>query len=152
MQRLHAVIILTQFISKSLSMKTLKYFSLSVLSLALVVVLLSGCKKDKDDNNNSGRNVKYELTGTYTGKFSILITDNESGSQVYDNVTIPWTKEVSYSSKVIAVGIGAGTTTQGAAGQTAFLKIYSGGNVVKSTNGTADQNGTLSLPALAHSF
>ena len=71
-------------------MKTLKYFSLSVLALALVVVLMSGCKKDKDDNNNSNRNVKYELSGTYTGKFHIIITDNESGSQTYDNVTIPW--------------------------------------------------------------
>jgi hypothetical protein len=133
-------------------MKTLKYFSLSVLSLAMIVVLMSGCKKDKDDNNNSGRNVKYELTGTYTGKFSILISDNESGTQVYDNVTIPWTKEVSYSSTVLAVGVGAAATTQGASGQTAFLKIYSGGNVVKSTNGTANQNGTITLTALAHTF
>ena len=133
-------------------MKTLKQFSLSLLALALILVLQSGCKKDKDDNNNSNRNVKYELSGTYTGKFHIIITDNESGSQTYDNVTIPWSKEVSYSGKVIAVGIGTSATTQGGAGQTAFLKIYSNGTVVKSTNANADANGTLSLPSLAHSF
>ena len=139
-------------LSKSLNMKTLKQFSLSVLALALFVVLLSGCKKDKDDNNNSNRTVKYELSGTYTGKFHIIISDTESGSQTYDNVTIPWSKEVTYSSKVLAVGFGAVVTTEGGAGQTAFLKIYAGGTVVKSTNATSDSNGGLSLPTLGHSF
>jgi hypothetical protein len=132
-------------------MKTLKQLSLSILSLALVVILMSGCKKDKDDNN-SGKTVKYELSGTFTGKFHIIISDTESGSQTYDNVTIPWSKEVSYSSKVLSVGIGTAVTTYGASGQTAFLKIYVGGNVVKSTNGTADVNGALSLPTLGHTF
>ena len=133
-------------------MKTLKHLSLSVLSFALIVILASGCKKDKNDNNNSSRNVKYELSGTFTGKFTVIITDNESGTQVIDNVTIPWSKEVTYDTKVIAVGIGASATTYGSAGQTALMKIYSGGNVVKTTNGTADVNGALSLPALAHGF
>lgn len=139
-------------LSKSLNMKTLKQFSLSVLALALFIVLLSGCKKDKDDNNNSNRTIKYELSGTYTGKFHIIISDTESGTQTYDNVTIPWSKEVTYSTKVLAVGIGAAATTDGQAGQTALLKIYSGGNVVKTTNGNADQNGVLTLPALEHTF
>jgi hypothetical protein len=133
-------------------MKTLKHLSLSVLSFALMVILLSGCKKDKNDNNNSSRNVKYELSGTFTGKFTVIITDNESGTLVIDNVSIPWSKEVSYGNKVIAVGIGASATTYGSAGQTALMKIYSGGNVVKTTNGTADVNGALSLPALSHGF
>lgn len=139
-------------LSKSLNMKTLKYFSLSVLSLALVVISMSGCSKKKDPDHNAKRNVKYELSGTYTGKFTVLITDNESGSQVYDNVTIPWSKEVAYPNEVIAIGIGTSTTTDGAAAQTAFLKIYSNGAVVKSTNATADNNGRLSLPSLGHSF
>jgi hypothetical protein len=133
-------------------MKTLKHLSLSVLSMALVVILLSGCKKDKNDNNNSNRNVKYELSGTYTGKFTVIISDNVSGNLVIDNVTIPWSKEVTYDSKVLAVGIGAGASTWGQAGQTALLKIIFGGNVVKTSNGTADQNGALSMPALAHTF
>lgn len=132
-------------------MKTLKQLSLSVLSLALTVILMSGCKKDKDDNN-AGKTVKYELSGTFTGKFHIIISDSESGSQTYDNVTIPWSKEVSYPNKVLAVGIGAATTADGAVGQTAFLKIYVGGNVVKSTNATANNDGVLSLPTLGHTF
>jgi hypothetical protein len=132
-------------------MKTLKQLSLLVLAFALLVMALPGCKKDKDDNN-SNRNVKYELTGTFTGKFHIIISDNESGSQTYNDVTIPWSKEVSYDSKILSVGIGTAITTYGVAGQTAFLKIYSGGSVVKSSNGTADNNGVLTVPSLGHVF
>jgi hypothetical protein len=139
-------------LSKSLNMKTLKHLSLSVLVLALILVLQSGCKKDKDNNNNSNRNVKYELSGSYTGKFTVIISDNESGTQTYNNVSIPWSKEVSYSSKVIAIGIGTTVTTYGGVGQNAFLKIYSGGNVLKSTNATSDNDGVLSLPTLGHNF
>lgn len=133
-------------------MKTLKHLSLSVLAYALLVMLLPGCKKDKNGNNNSNRNVKYELTGTFTGKFHIIISDNESGSQTYNDVTIPWSKEVTYDSKILSVGIGTAITTYGVAGQTAFLKIYSGGSVVKSSNGTADNNGVLTVPSLGHVF
>jgi hypothetical protein len=139
-------------LSKSLNMKTLKQFSLPVLAMALLVVFMPGCSKDKDDNNNSNRTLKYELSGTYTGKFHIIISDSESGSQTFDNVTIPWSKEITYPNKIVAVGIGAAVTTEGGAGQTAFLKIYSGGSVVKSTNATSDNNGGLSLPTLGHSF
>jgi hypothetical protein len=141
-----------QLSSKSLNMKTLKHLSMSVLSLALAIILMTGCKKDKGGNNNSKRNVKYELTGTFTGKFHIIISDNESGSQTYNDVTIPWSKEVSYDSKILSVGIGTAITTYGVAGQTAFLKIYSGGSVVKSSNGTADNNGVITVPSLGHVF
>ncbi|HEX6431415.1 MAG TPA: hypothetical protein VF008_27175 [Niastella sp.] len=132
-------------------MKTLKQLSLPVLAFALLVIALPGCKKDKG-NNNSPKNVKYELTGTFTGKFHIIISDNESGSQTYNDVTIPWSKEVSYDSKILSVGIGSAITTYGVVGQTAFLKIYSGGSVVKSSNGTADNNGVLTVPSLGHVF
>ena len=134
-------------------MKTRKQLSLQVLAFALLIIALPGCKKDKDgNNNNSNRNVKYELTGTFTGKFHIIISDNESGSQTYNDVTIPWSKEVSYDSKILSVGIGTAITTYGVVGQTAFLKIYSGGSVVKSSNGTADNNGVLTVPSLGHIF
>lgn len=133
-------------------MKTLKQLSLPVLAFALFVILLPGCKKDKDGNTNSNRNVKYEITGNYSGAFTVIISDNESGSTVLYDVTLPWSKEITYDSKVIAVGIGASASSHGAAGQTAVMKIYTGGNVVKTTNGTAGSLGELSLPALAHSF
>ena len=151
MLRLDAFIILTK-LSNSLGMKTLKQLSLPVLTFTLLVLVMPGCKKDKAGNNNSNRNVTYELTGTFTGKFHIIISDNESGSQTYDNVTIPWSKEVSYDSKILSVGIGTAIRTYGVVGQTAFLKIYSGGSLVKSSNGTADNNGVITVPSLGHVF
>jgi hypothetical protein len=133
-------------------MKTLKQLSLSVLAFVFLVTVLPGCKKDKNDNGNSSRKVKYEITGNFSGAFTVIISDNESGSTVLYNVTSPWSKEITYDSKVLAVGIGASASAYGTAGQTAVMKIYSGGNVVKTTNGTAGSQGELSMPALAHSF
>lgn len=133
-------------------MKTRKQLSMYVLALAVLINVLPGCKKDKDNNTNSNRKVKYEITGNFSGAFTVIISDNESGSTVLYNVTVPWSKEITYDSKVIAVGIGASSSAYGTAGQTAVLKIYSGGSVVKTTNGTAGSQGELSMPALAHSF
>jgi hypothetical protein len=134
-------------------MKTRTRSTLAVLSFALFIILLTGCKKDKDDNNNnSNRNVKYEITGTFSGKFVVVISDNNSGTQTYDNVSLPWSKEVTYGSNVISVGIGAASTTYGTANQTAVMKIYSGGTVVKTSNATAGSSGILSLPTIGHNF
>ncbi len=133
-------------------MKTLKQLSLPVLALALLAIVLPGCKKDKDDNTPSGKTVKYEITGNFSGVFSVIINDNVSGNLVLYNITLPWSKEITYDSKVIGVGIGAMVTTYGTPGQTAVMKIYSGGNVVKTSNGQAGSNGEMSIPALSHVF
>lgn len=134
-------------------MKTRKHFLSSVLSFMLLVTLMAGCKKDKDDNNNNNsRNVKYEITGNFSGKLDIIIGDNESGYQTIYNVAVPWSKEVTYKSSVISVGLGITSATEGVAAQTAVMKIYSGGNVVKSANGTATSDGYLVIPPLSHNF
>lgn len=133
-------------------MKTLKHLSVSVLSFALVIILLSGCKKDKDENKNSSKNVKYEISGTYTGKFTVIITDNDSGTQTINEVSIPWSKEVTYGDKVVGIGIGVTPTDYGKTGQTAVMRIYSGGTVVKTSNATADQTGLIAIPTLSHVF
>jgi hypothetical protein len=133
-------------------MKTLKQLSLPVLAFALLVLVMPGCKKDKDDNTPSGKTVKYEITGNFSGAFTVIINDNVSGNLVLYNITLPWSKEIVYDSKVLAVGIGAGVTTYGTPGQTAVMKIYSNGNVVKTSNAAAGSQGEMSIPTLAHSF
>jgi hypothetical protein len=133
-------------------MKTRKQLSMTVLAFALLVIALPGCKKDKDDNAPSGKTVKYEITGNFSGAFTVIINDNVSGNLVLYNITLPWSKEVTYDSKVIGVGVGAAATTYGVPGQTAVMKIYSGGTVVKTSNGQAGSNGEMSIPALSHVF
>jgi hypothetical protein len=124
----------------------------SLLSL-FAVVLFGSCKKD---NNNSGssnsRMVKYEITGNFTGKLIVVYLDNVSGNTLVTDVTLPWSKEITYNSNVIGIGISGQSSSFGRAGETAALKIYSGGAIVKSQPATAGDIGQIMLPTFTYSF
>jgi hypothetical protein len=151
MQALNAGIILSHL--KMIIMSTRNYLHSFLFLIGLISFTIAGCKKDDDGpGNNGNKNVKYEISGNFTGKFTVLISDHTSGTQTFSDVAVPWSKEVSYGSNVIAVGFGAGMTAYGSAGQTAVLKIYVNGSVVKQSNATAGSNGEITLPALAHNF
>jgi Mycobacterium membrane protein len=131
----------------------IKHFKKMVLSSLLAILFLASCKKD---NNSSGgtnpRVVKYEITGSFTGKLNVVYVDNVSGNTLVSDVTLPWLKELTYGSNVSGIGISGQATAVGAAGQTATLKIYSGGRVVKSGTVTAGNLGELILPSFAYTF
>jgi hypothetical protein len=152
MQTLDVGIILSHL--KMIIMSTRNYLHSFLFLIALISVTIAGCSKKDDDGpgNNGNKNVKYEISGNFTGKFTAIISDHASGTQTISDVAVPWSKEVSYGSNVIAVGFGAGMTAYGSAGQTAVLKIYVNGNVVKQSNATAGSYGEITLPALAHNF
>jgi hypothetical protein len=119
--------------------------------------LFTSCSKDSDGPGPGGGNsrvVKYEITGNYTGKLTVVYNDNASGNTVVNNVTLPFIKEITYPATVTAIGIGghSNTPTPGAPGQTVTMKIYSGGNVVKTASATAGSLGELTLPTMAHLF
>lgn len=123
---------------------------------ALAVLFISGfssCKKDKDGDGSS-RDVKYELTGNYTGGMFVLITDNTGNNEAIDVPSIPWTKERNYPDNITAIGIGASTAgvDPAQAGKTITLNIYVGGKLVKTSTKTCDANGVTSLPPLAHNL
>lgn len=48
--------------------------------------------------------------------------------------------------------IGASSSTTGAAGQTAVMKIYANGTEAKSSTGTATATGVMTIPTLSHFF
>jgi len=122
----------------------------TVIGLLFFVSFVS-CSKDDNDSPNR-RTVKYEITGNFTGKLTIVYNDNVSGNTVLNDVTLPWSKDITYPATVTGIGIGAQSSTSGTPGQTATMKIYSGGTVVKSSSGTAGSVGELSLPTMAHIF
>ena len=132
-----------------------KFFLFSIIALSLTAGIVS-CKKDSDgeEPDTSSRNVKYEITGNYTGQLIIVISDNVTGIETVTATSLPWTKEKTYSGNVAGIGIGGNSVLahQGQPGQTVLLKIYSGGKVVRSSPATADANGTLNLPSLAFVF
>ena len=123
------------------------------LRLGVIVVLfvtaLAACSKDPVDNTKL---VKYEITGNFTGKLTVTYTDNTGANTTLQNVSLPWSKEVSYPANVLSVGVGAQASVLGTAGQTAAMKIYYNNTLVKSTSATAGSMGEIVLPAIAHVF
>jgi Mycobacterium membrane protein len=130
-----------------------KHLNKMALPYLLAILLLVSCKKDNTSSGGiNSRVVKYEVTGSFTGKLNVVYLDNVSGNTLVSDVTLPWAKELTYGSNVIGIGISGQSTSFGAVGQTATLKIYSGGTVVKSETVLANNNGQIILPSLTYTF
>jgi Mycobacterium membrane protein len=130
-----------------------KHFKTMALPYLLAILLLVSCKKDNTSSGGTNsRVVKYEVTGSFTGKLNVVYLDNVSGNTLVSDVTLPWAKELTYGSNVIGIGISGQSTSFGAVGQTATLKIYSGGTVVKSETVLANNNGQIILPSFTYTF
>jgi hypothetical protein len=132
-----------------------------LISLVMVAAFIfSACKKEPANDTPtqpaiSKRVVKYEITGNYTGKLFVAFTTASGGT---DNATInalPWTKEIAYNSTVGGVGFSGNTVVgqPGIAGQSATVKVYSGGNVViTEAPSIANATGIINLPGTAYVF
>jgi Mycobacterium membrane protein len=130
-----------------------KHLNKMALPYLLAILLLVSCKKDNTSSGGTNtRVVKYEVTGTFTGKLNIVYLDNVSGNTLVSDVSLPWLKELTYGTNVSGIGISGQATAVGVAGQNAILKIYSGGTVVKSGTVTAGNLGELILPSFAYTF
>lgn len=131
-----------------------------LLMLSFFGLLLMSCKKKDDVPEPANppaattRNVTYEITGNYSGHLLVVYNDNVSGNTTLTVTALPWRKDVSYAASIRGIGIGGNGSSGklGVSGQSASLKIYVSGNVVKSSNASADANGGINLPALAHTF
>lgn len=132
----------------------MKNFFLSGLTALLLTAGLTACSKDDDNPAPSPRNVKYEITGNYTGHLTVIINDNVSGNEVFTVTSLPWTKEKTYTANVAGIGIGGQSVVAnpGLPGQTVTVKIYSGGTQVRTGTVTCDANGVVTLPSHAYLF
>jgi hypothetical protein len=148
---------LSDFIYKLKKEKMSIYLKKANLVFLSAILFLTSCKKDNDSpglGGNNSRVVKYEITGNYAGKLTVIYNDNVNGNTVVNNVSLPFIKEITYPATVTGIGIGGQSSTPvtGAPGQTATIKIYSGGNVVKTASATAGSLGEITLPTMAHLF
>lgn len=112
-----------------------------MLALTLVFTFAS-CSSD-DDNNNSGtgsRDVKYEITGNYTGKLSAIYTESGNAGQSVDVNALPWSKTFTASADTAAAGITV-SGTGGVVDQTITVKVIVGGKVEKESTAKATSNG-----------
>ena len=130
----------------------MKHFKIYTALLIIIPLQFISCKKGGDDTSGNSRMVKYEITGNFTGKLTVIYNDNVNGNTVLTDVSLPWSKEITYGNNIAGIGIGASGNIPGVSGQTATMKIYSGGSVVKTSTGTANATGVITIPTLAHGF
>lgn len=121
---------------------------LSFFSLAI------SCSEDSAAPANKSRNVKFEMTGSYTGKILVAHTLANGGTQAFSDIRLPWTKEVVYENTVGGIGFsGSGEISlSNVPGQSVTINIYSDNKIVKTGSASVDSNQILLLPSLSFVF
>jgi hypothetical protein len=120
------------------------------ITIALLFLFtLASCDKDKETSGS--RAVQYELTGNFTGEFSIAYTAANGSFETIEVTKLPWTKEFVADNDVKAISIAA-NGNGGTPGQTAVLKIKIGKEEKKSGSGVANSIGIISLNPAAYIF
>ena len=120
------------------------------IAFLIVVTCLISCNDESDVDDDtpkiSPRNVRYELTGNFSGNIVTATFTDEFGGTITEEVTsFPWNKEITFGENVggaMMVVSGAG----GIAGQQVTLTIKKGGNPFGTpTTARADSGGTFTL-------
>lgn len=100
---------------------------------------------------SGNRNVRFEATGTFSGRSTAAFTLANGATTVEDIPSLPWTKDITYAQTVLGTGLvvsGSG----GVAGQTMVLRVLVGGSQVSSTPGTALTGGVLTVSTPPYLF
>lgn len=115
------------------------------LAIALTLAFTAAsCSSDSDDNSGSkaSRDVKYEVTGNYTGKLGVTYLE-AGGAVLNEDVTkSSWTKEFTASAKSDGASLSV-SGHGGVKGQTLTAKIYIGGKVEEQITATATEDGII---------
>ena len=137
----------------------LGFVTVAFLSLAFAV---TGCGGGNDapssPSASSSRNLKYEITGSYSGALSVAYTAESNAIVGAEILPLPWSKSVTFPPGVAGVagvaGVGiAGSSVVGrfgVQGQMVTVRIYCGSTVLRSQVATTASIGLLSLPSLAY--
>ena len=130
-------------------MRSAKY--LKVIS---IVIYFSGlgvsCSED-DSSPAKSRDIKFEVTGNFTGTLSATYI-NAIGGGAHESIpSLPWNKTLTYASTVPSTALSVGATG-GVAGQTVRVKIFAGGTLISDTPEVADASGMLVIASPTYIF
>ena len=122
----------------------------TTLLMTLFLTLLISCSKDddKDNGENNSRKVKYELTGTYSGTLLIVYINEDGVNQLADNVSLPWSKEVTIkgnSATTLILNANSEVGGFGQANQTITGKILVGGVQKKTATTNSTNSGYIDI-------
>lgn len=110
--------------------------------LLIAFMALTSCSSDDDKGSTGSREIKYEITGNYSGeKLGITYTENSGGASA-EAFSLPWTKTFTADADTHA----AGFTVSGIdakPGEKVKLNVYQGGNLKKSQEATATSDGII---------
>lgn len=117
-------------------------------------LLFISCKKNNDNDSKNERKVKYELSGSFTGKLLVVTSTNSGALQQFNAVAVPWVKEISYDKNVMAAGASLQTENEnkGVPGQTLTLKIFLNGKLKDTRQAAADANGVVNMALSFYTF
>jgi hypothetical protein len=121
--------------------------TLKKIMFLLTLVFVTASCSSSDDNNEQeqvtkSRDVKYEITGNFTGELSAIYFD-KGGSPLNEDVTsLPWTKQITADAGVPGITFSA-SGHGGVKDQTLTAKIYVGGEVVKESTAKANSDGII---------
>lgn len=115
-------------------------------ALLLIVLLFTACSKKEQPTNNSSRTLQFEVSGNYTGTLFVSYTTAAGGTANESVSTVPWRKEITYTSGVSAATM-AVSGNGGTVGQQVTVVVKRGNTQVSSTTATADNSGSFSRSA-----
>ena len=122
------------------------------LFLLITFCLLSvfySCSKD-DAESPTSRNVKYEITGNFTGDFIVVYTNASGATENVNIQSLPWTKEITLQNNVKGVGFSANGLTS--PGKTSTSNLYVGGSLKQTANQTSSADGVIIFGTLSYVF
>ncbi|MBZ4043436.1 MmpS family transport accessory protein [Flavobacterium hibisci] len=124
-----------------------------IMLMLTLVFTFASCSSDDNDNDsvNRSRDVKYEITGNYTGNLDVTYLEKGGNAVIEDITKLPWTKEFTAEAKSMGASLSA-SGYGGAPGQTLTGKIYVGGKLVNELPVTATNDGIIVLNLTPYVF
>lgn len=118
-----------------------------IWSLALVIMAALGSCSSDDGSASQSREMKYEITGNYSGEMVVVYSDEGGNQQIAEAESLPWSKSVTVDGDVPVIVLGASSSVSnpGEEGETVLLKIYRGDKVVEESTATAISDGYMNF-------
>ena len=119
-----------------------------IICLLVAFMALTSCSSDDDKGSTGSREIKYEVTGNFSGE-KLDVTYTVNGGVTSSEVTsLPWSHTFTADSNTMGASLSAGGF--GATpGEKITIKIFQGNTEKASVEGTVNSSGIVAVVANA---